>query len=81
MGILDSIFGSDEPSQQGQTQQKDNQSADESAIARYRYMLKTAPPETVEQAHAEAFAKLTPEQRQAVLQQLQENLPEAEVKI
>jgi hypothetical protein len=31
------------------------QSADEQAIARYRYMLKTAPPETIEQAHAEAF--------------------------
>ena len=37
---------------------------DEAAIARYRYMLKTAPPETIEQAHAEAFAQLTPEQRQ-----------------
>ena len=30
-------------------------------------MLRTAPPETVEQAHEEAFAKLTPEQRQQVL--------------
>jgi hypothetical protein len=30
--------------------------SDEQAIARYRYMLKTAPPETIEQAHAEAFA-------------------------
>ena len=40
---------------------------DEQAIARYRYRLKTAPPETIEQAHAEAFAQLTPEQRQQLL--------------
>ena len=39
---------------------------DEQAIARYKYMLKTAPPETIEQAHQEAFAQLTPQQRQQV---------------
>jgi hypothetical protein len=49
--------------------------ADEQAIARYRYMLQTAPPETLEQAHAEAFTRLTPEQRQQVLQQLAEDAP------
>src|SRR5436853_1230269 len=52
--------------------------ADEQAIARYRYLLKTAPPETIEQAHAEAFAALTPEQRRKVLQRLGEEMPEAE---
>lgn len=52
--------------------------ADEAAIARYRYMLKTAPPETIEQAHAEAFAQLTPEQRQRVLQELSNLTPPAE---
>ena len=52
--------------------------ADEQAIARYRYMLKTAPPETIEQAHAEAFAALTPEQRRKVLQRLSEEMPDAE---
>ena len=51
---------------------------DEQAIARYRYLLKTAPPETIEQAHAEAFAALTPEQRQKVLQRLSEEMPAAE---
>ena len=51
---------------------------DEVAIERYRYMLRTAPPETIEQAHAEAFAKLTPEQRQQVLAQLSADLPESE---
>lgn len=45
-------------------------SADDQAIARYRYLLRTAPPETIEQAHAEAFAQLTPEQRRRMLQEL-----------
>ena len=36
---------------------------DEQALARYRYMLATAPPEEIERAHEEAFASLTPEQR------------------
>jgi len=53
-------------------------SADDQAIARYRYMLNTAPPEVIEQAHAEAFAKLTPEQRRRVLQELSNAVPEAE---
>src|SRR5690349_10500739 len=51
---------------------------DEAAVERYRYMLRTAPPETIEQAHAEAFAKLTPEQRQRVLHELTREIPEAE---
>jgi hypothetical protein len=51
---------------------------DEAAVERYRYMLRTAPPETVEQAHAEAFAKLTPEQRQKVLADLSSEVPPAE---
>ncbi|GAA5156902.1 hypothetical protein GCM10023321_33840 [Pseudonocardia eucalypti] len=51
---------------------------DEVAIERYRYMLKTAPPETIEQAHAEAFAKLTPEQRQQVLNEMSTTVPPSE---
>src|SRR5687768_4963020 len=51
---------------------------DEQAIARYQYMLKTAPPETLEQAHAEAFAQLAPEQRRQVLQKLAESAPASE---
>jgi hypothetical protein len=51
---------------------------DEVAVERYRYMLRTAPPETVEQAHAEAFAKLTPEQRSRVLTEVGETMPESE---
>jgi hypothetical protein len=51
---------------------------DEAAVERYRYMLRTAPPETIEQAHAEAFAQLTPEQRQRVLADVSQDLPPAE---
>jgi hypothetical protein len=51
---------------------------DEVAVERYRYMLRTAPPETIEQAHAEAFAKLTPQQRQRVLAEVGAGLPESE---
>ena len=70
------LFGSDKPAQQGQAAQP--QPLDEQAIARYRYMLKTAPPETIEQAHAEAFAQLTPEQRRVLLQKLAESMPASE---
>jgi hypothetical protein len=48
---------------------------DAQAIARYRYLIKTAPPEAVELAHAEAFARLTPEQRQLLLQHIAAELP------
>jgi hypothetical protein len=67
MGILDRLrsgLGVQRPIEAGAS------SADEQAIARYRYMLRTAPPETIEQAHAEAFAQLTPEQRRRVLAEL-----------
>lgn len=52
--------------------------SDAQAIERYRYMLRTAPPETLEQANAEAFAKLTPEQRRRVLAELTAAAPPAE---
>src|SRR5688572_10367146 len=36
------------------------------AVERYRYLLRTAPPDQLEQAHLEAFERLTPEQRAMV---------------
>jgi hypothetical protein len=51
---------------------------DEQAIERYRYLLRTAPPEQIEQAHAEAFAKLNADQRQQVLAQLAAAVPAGE---
>jgi len=47
-------------------------------LERYRYLLKTAPPETIEQAHAEAFAKLNPEQRRQILSELSNAAPPSE---
>jgi hypothetical protein len=82
MGLLDRLLGRDRrdsdaqrprdgylpPS--GQVPQAPGASEDERAIERYRYLLKTAPPDQIEEAHAEAFAKLTPEQRRQVLDEL-----------
>ena len=51
---------------------------DDQAVERYRYLLRTAPPETIEQAHAEAFAQLTSEQRRLVLEGLSTDLPPQE---
>src|SRR5918996_3040827 len=52
---------------------------DQRAIERYRYMLKTAPPDDIERAHEEAFARLTSEQRRAVLDHLAGHVPPSEV--
>jgi hypothetical protein len=51
---------------------------DEQALERYRYLVRTAPPEAIEQAHEEAFAKLTPEQRRMALRDLSAAVPEDE---
>lgn len=85
MGILDRLLGREDRTQQQawnrpqpQREQQPPKTDDETAIERYRYLLRTAPPEQVEQAHAEAFAKLTPEQRQQVLADLSSEVPESE---
>jgi hypothetical protein len=57
-----------------------NTLTDEQALARYRYMLATAPPEEIERAHEEAFAQLTPEQRRQALQALAEHVPPNEIR-
>lgn len=44
--------------------------ADRAAIAKYDYLLKTAAPDQLEQAHREAFQRLTPEQRDQVRERL-----------
>lgn len=54
--------------------------ADEQALARYRYMLQSAPPEDIERAHEEAFAKLTPEQRRQALGALAQVVPPSEIR-
>jgi hypothetical protein len=52
---------------------------DQQAIERYRYLLRTAPPDDIERAHEEAFAQLSPEQRAGVLRQLSEQVPASEM--
>ena len=80
MDMLRRLFGGDETrSQAAQSRPRSREmSSDEQAVERYRYLLRTAPPETIEEAHAEAFAKLTPEQRRMVLDELDSTLTPAE---
>ena len=84
MGFLDRLFGGGVDRQYEETvnqvkrqsaERVTNMSEDERAIARYRYLLQTAPPEAIEQVHAEAFAALTPQQRQQVFEALKQNAP------
>jgi hypothetical protein len=83
MGFLDRLLGREgrdaydrgyegEPSERGATASTE----DERALERYRYLVRTAPPERIEQAHEEAFAKLTPEQRRLALEQLSRQVPD-----
>ena len=53
-------------------------SDDEIAVERYRYLLRTAPPERIEEVHAEAFATLTPEQRRMVYDEFTRSAPAGE---
>jgi hypothetical protein len=80
MDMLRRLFGGDEQrAQTGRSAPSSrNLSPDEQAVERYRYLLRTAPPETIEEAHAEAFARLTPEQRRMVLQELDSTLTPTE---
>lgn len=81
MGFLDRLLGRDDeqarpgPAGRGGAPAR---SEDEIAVERYRYLLRTAPPETIEQVHAEAFEKLTPEQRQLLFETLTAEAPQGE---
>jgi hypothetical protein len=80
MDMLRRLFGGDGPQPRSERvmPRSRQMSPDEQAVDRYRYLLRTAPPETIEEAHAEAFSKLTPEQRRMVLQGLNSTLTPAE---
>jgi hypothetical protein len=81
MGFLDRLLGRGrdrQPPPSMPAYLPDAQDDDARAVERYRYLLRTAPPEQIEQAHAEAFAALTPSQRQQVLQALSEDIPPGE---
>jgi hypothetical protein len=77
MGFFDRLFGNapDETPEQRPAPSRDARSDDEIAVERYRYLLRTAPPETIESVHREAFSKLSPEQRQLLFTELSKNAP------
>ncbi len=68
MGLFDRLFGSAEAEEAPVRRRPPTE--DERAVERYRYLLRTAPPETIEQVHAEAFAKLSESQRAQVYEEL-----------
>jgi hypothetical protein len=83
MGFLDRLLGrTGKPESPSPQRAPGSASAaeltDEQALERYRYLVRTAPPDSLEQAHEEAFAKLTPEQRRMALRELSGALPEHE---
>lgn len=69
MGFLDRLFGGADDTAPA-APRREAPTDDERAIERYRYLLRTAPPETIEAVHREAFAKLTEEQRAVVYEEL-----------
>ena len=85
LGFLDRLLGrSTEPESRPRQRAPASSPAapdeltDEQALERYRYLVRTAPPGAIEQAHEEAFAKLTPEQRRMALRDLSAAVPEHE---
>jgi hypothetical protein len=88
MGLFQRLFGRKEEPRQAQPAAplyahsdsggQASSDTDDRALQRYRYMLNTAPPETIEQAHEAAFATLTPAQRAQVLRELAAKTPEKE---
>jgi hypothetical protein len=84
MGFLDRLLGrspgSESPRQDASASPPPaaGELTDEQALERYRYLVRTAPPDAIEQAHEEAFSKLTPEQRRQALRELSAVVPEHE---
>jgi hypothetical protein len=76
MSFFDRLFGA--PTPEPQPRRTGVRSDDDRAVERYRYLLQTAPPETIEQVHAEAFEKLTPEQRRLVFDEMSRTAPAGE---
>ncbi len=76
MSFFDRLFGA--PTPEPEARRAAPRGDDERAVERYRYLLQTAPPETIEQVHAEAFEKLSPEQRRLVFDELARTAPAGE---
>ena len=76
MSFFDRLFGASTP--EPEARPAGVRGDDERAVERYRYLLQTAPPETIEQVHAEAFTRLSPEQRTLVFDELARTAPAGE---
>ncbi|MEA2320106.1 MAG: hypothetical protein QOD44_4295 [Solirubrobacteraceae bacterium] len=84
MGFLDRLLGREERDPNASARYdrepaghaRGGSPEDEQALERYRYLVRTAPPERIEEAHEEAFARLTPEQRRLALEQLTQQVPD-----
>jgi hypothetical protein len=63
MGVLARFFG-------GERDSANDTGVDERALTRYRHLLGTAPIESIEQAHTEAFAALSESQRAEIYDEL-----------
>ncbi|MBF4607434.1 hypothetical protein [Curtobacterium sp. VKM Ac-1393] len=80
-GAADRLTGDDRSQQQrpqqqyGQPQQHGPADSDKVALAKYDYLLRTSSPDQLEQVHHDAFARLTPAQRQQVRNRLNSELP------
>lgn len=86
MGFLDRLFGTNSDDEYRRTTEQVRQASaernqDEIAVERYRYLLRTASPEAIEQVHEEAFTKLTPEQRKMLFAQLSADAPAGEAPV
>jgi hypothetical protein len=73
MGFMDRFFGGGDARERSAGRVPPE---DEQALERYRYLVRTAPPDRLEQAHEEAFAQLTPEQRRLALEALSRDVPD-----
>jgi hypothetical protein len=78
MGFLDRLLGRDEGPSERRPAPSAQRSDDEIAVERYEYLLCTAPPETIEKVHTEAFSKLTPQQRDILFDKLTANADSSE---
>ncbi|MBI5161413.1 MAG: hypothetical protein HY996_08385 [Micrococcales bacterium] len=71
MGFLERLFGTDSTEQSPQAGgTRTVRRGDETALERYRELLRTAPTETIEQVHREAFATLTDDERALIYEEL-----------
>lgn len=74
-GAVDAVRG---PSDAAPRSDRSETDADRAAIARYDYLLQTADPQSVEQIHRDAFARLTPQQRTLVEERMRDELAPGE---